>query len=47
MKELWDTPKTENALDQLKGKANTIIEPLGIEISADARGVWRIKELSS
>jgi len=47
MGELWDTPKTENAIDQLKLKANAIIEPLGIEIDADGRGVWRLVEFSS
>lgn len=38
---------TENTLDQHKGKANKIIEALGLEIAADNRGIWRLAEIAS
>lgn len=42
-----DRAVTPNALDQLKIVANEVIAHLGIEVSADGRGIWRLIELSN
>jgi hypothetical protein len=42
MDSIWGEPVAGSNLDQQKRKVNETIQPIGVEIEADSRSIWRL-----
>ncbi len=47
MERIYSEPRTDNALDQLKLKANEQLIKIELEVSANHAGIWTLTALSS